>query len=338
MPAPAAALAPPTPVPPTPVPPSPVPPVGAPAAAPPPASPLDHAPAPAGSEGGRPAAEAPSRGRRGLGLTFGQGERERQRMVAAIRTPLRSSFRIAVIGLKGGVGRTSATLALGSVLAETRTDKVIAVDADPDAGTLGRRVRRETAATVRDVLAAAPSITGYMDIRRFTSQAPSGLEVLAGDPGRAASGGFDGEDYRRLIGVLSNQFPVVLSDTGTGLLHGSMRGVLDLADQLVIAATASVDGANSASSTLEWLYAHGYGALARRGVLLVSTVQGGGRLIRAEDLTAHFESRCRGVVVVPFDEHLAVGGEFDLAKLRPKTRRAFFQLTAAVAAGMTPEA
>ena len=270
----------------------------------------------------------------GRSVGFNPGERDRRRRAAAIRTPLLSSFRIAVVGLKGGVGKTSTTLALGSVLAEERTDKVIAVDANPDTGTLGQRVRQETTATVRDVLAAAPSITGYMDIRRFTSQTASGLEVLAGHADPAGANAFSGEDYHRLITVLGKQFPIVLSDCGTGLLHSSMRGVLDLADQLVITATTSVDGASSASSTLDWLSANGYDALARRSVTVISSIRGAGRLIRVDDLVTHFRTRCRGVVVVPFDEHLAVGGEFDPAKLRPKARRAFLDLAALVAEGM----
>ncbi|WP_329501026.1 MinD/ParA family protein [Kitasatospora herbaricolor] len=280
---------------------------------------------------------APQRGLRKRALSFGQGQKERLRAESAIRTPLLRSFRIAVVSLKDGVGKTSTTMALGSVLAEARNDKIIALDADPNAGTLGRRVRPQTTATVRDLLAAAPSITGYMDVRRFTSQAPSGLEVLAGGPGPAGAAGFDGFDgeaYHRVIELLGNQFPVVLSDTGTGLTQDSMRGVLDLADQLVVAATTSVDGASSASSTLEWLGAHGYGELARRSVTVVSGIRGPGRLVGEADLVAHFGARCRAVVVVPFDEHLSTGGEFDLAKLRPRTRRAYLDLAAAVSGGM----
>lgn len=276
---------------------------------------------------------APQRGLRKRALSFGQGQKERLRAESAIRTPLLRSFRIAVLSLKDGVGKTSTTMALGSVLAEARNDRIIALDADPNAGTLGRRVRPQTTATVRDLLAAAPSINGYMDVRRFTSQAPSGLEVLAGGPGPAGAG-LDGEAYHRLIELLGNQFPVVLSDTGTGLTQDSMGGVLDLADQLVVAATTSVDGASSASSTLEWLGAHGHGELARRSVTVVSAIRGPGRLVGEADLVAHFAARCRAVVVVPFDEHLSTGGEFDLAKLRPRTRRAYLDLAAAVSEGM----
>ena len=50
----------------------------------------------------------------------------------------------------------------------------------------------------------------------------------------------------------------------------------------------------------------------------------------AEDIVAHFQTRCRGVQVVPFDEHLAAGAEVDLDMMRPKTREAYFNLSAMV--------
>lgn len=45
-----------------------------------------------------------------------------------------SCYRIAVISLKGGVGKTTTTTALGSTLATERQDKILAIDANPDAG------------------------------------------------------------------------------------------------------------------------------------------------------------------------------------------------------------
>ncbi len=57
---------------------------------------------------------------------------------------------------------------------------------------------------------------------------------------------FNDEDYRRAIDVLGRQYPIILTDSGTGLLYSAMRGVLDLADQLIIISTPSVDGASSA--------------------------------------------------------------------------------------------
>ncbi|MCX4735173.1 SCO5717 family growth-regulating ATPase [Streptomyces sp. NBC_01363] len=258
-------------------------------------------------------------------------EAERHRKLDLIRTPVLSCYRIAVISLKGGVGKTTTTTALGATLATERQDKILAIDANPDAGTLGRRVRRETGATIRDLVQAIPYLNSYMDIRRFTSQAPSGLEIIANDVDPAVSTTFNDEDYRRAIDVLGKQYPIILTDSGTGLLYSAMRGVLDLADQLIIISTPSVDGASSASTTLDWLSAHGYADLVQRSITVISGVRETGKMIKVDDIVQHFETRCRGVVVVPFDEHLSAGAEVDLDMMRPKTREAYFNLSAMVA-------
>jgi MinD-like ATPase involved in chromosome partitioning or flagellar assembly len=267
-------------------------------------------------------------------VRIGARAADRRAKQALVRTPLQSCYRVAVISLKGGVGKTSATLALGSTLAVERSDRIIAIDANPDAGTLGRRVRPETDLTVRDLVTALPSVSTYMDIRKFTSQVPGGLEILANDVDPAVSTTFGDRDYRQVMDLVSQQYPVVITDSGTGLLYSAMSGVLELADQLVIATTPSVDGATSADLTLDWLTGHGYRDLVQRSITLISGIRETGLLVRTEALVSHFEMRTRGVVVVPFDEHLATGSELDLTRLRPRTRDAYLDLAALVAEDM----
>ncbi|GAA1194978.1 hypothetical protein GCM10009664_69940 [Kitasatospora gansuensis] len=260
-----------------------------------------------------------------------QAEADRARRLEVIRTPVLSCYRIAVISLKGGVGKTTTTTSLGATLATERQDKVIAIDANPDAGTLGRRVKRQTGATIRDLVTAIPHLRSYMDVRQFTSQdLHSGLEILANDVDPAVSTTFNDSDYRSVIQVLGQHYPIILTDSGTGLLYSAMRGVLDLADQLIIVSTPSVDGASSASTTLDWLSAHGYADLVQRSITVVSGVRETSKMIRVEDIVAHFQTRCRGVVVVPFDESLAAGAEVNLAMMRPKVRDAYFELATMV--------
>jgi MinD-like ATPase involved in chromosome partitioning or flagellar assembly len=256
---------------------------------------------------------------------------DRARKLEIIRTPVMSCYRIAVISLKGGVGKTTTTTSLGATLASERQDKVIAIDANPDAGTLGRRVKRQTGATIRDLVTAIPHLRSYMDIRQFTSQdLHSGLEILANDVDPAVSTTFDDSDYRQVIQTLGQHYPIILTDSGTGLLYSAMRGVLDLADQLIIVSTPSVDGASSASTTLDWLSAHGYADLVQRSITVVSGVRETSKMIKVEDIVAHFQTRCRGVVVVPFDESLAAGAEVNLAMMKPKVREAYFELATLV--------
>lgn len=259
-------------------------------------------------------------------------ERERLQKLAILRTPVTQCHRIAVISLKGGVGKTTTTTALGATLATERQDRVVAIDANPDAGTLSRRVRRETNATIRDLVAEIPTLTNYMAVRRFTSQSASGLEILANEADPALSMAFNDEDYRQVVGCLGQHYPIVLTDSGTGLLHSAMRGILALADQLIVVATPSVDGATSASTTLDWLNAHHYEDLVQRSITVVSEARRKSKAVKVNEVVDHFRARCRGVVVVPYDEHLAEGSEVGLEQMKPRTREAYFNLATLVAA------
>ncbi|WP_231984121.1 AAA family ATPase [Mycobacterium sp. E342] len=65
-----------------------------------------------------------------------------------IRRNPSGSHRIAVVGLKGGAGKTTLTVALGSVLAQVRSDRILAFDADADSGNLADRAGRRSGSTV----------------------------------------------------------------------------------------------------------------------------------------------------------------------------------------------
>ncbi|MFH8724673.1 MinD/ParA family protein [Streptomyces termitum] len=248
-----------------------------------------------------------------------------------LRIPLLRSHRIGVIGLSGGAGKTTIALALGAVLARERADRVVAVDASPDSGALGRRVQRQSGAGVRDLVAALPRLRTYMDIRAFTSQTPSGLEVVAHDPDPADARPFGEAEYRQVVGALAGQYPLVLTDAGTGMPHDTLRAVLELSDQLVVAAAPGADGLAGAGLVFDRLAALGHEEKARGAVTVFSGVRTAPG--RADEAAAHFRQRCRGVVTVPYDPHLARGGEVDPAWMRGRTRAAYYELAALVARG-----
>nr|WP_235018092.1 MinD/ParA family protein [Thermomonospora echinospora] len=262
-------------------------------------------------------------------------ELRRRELVARASTPVAGGHhRVAVMSLKGGVGKTTTTVGLGATLASLRGDRVIAVDANPDRGTLSDKVRLETAATVRDLLNERDQIQRYADVRAFTSQATSRLEVLASDRDPAVSEAFSADDYRAVAEVLEHFYSICLTDCGTGLLHSAMAGVLSLANQLVLVSSPSVDGARSASATLDWLEAHDHGDLVRNGVVVLSMVRARSKsTVDLDRLQAHFESRCRGVVRIPYDDHLEEGAEVELDLLSPECQDAYLQLAAVVGDG-----
>ncbi|MER7212146.1 MinD/ParA family protein [Streptosporangium sp. NPDC000239] len=256
-------------------------------------------------------------------------ELERRTLIAQAQTPVASGHhRIAVMSLKGGVGKTTTTVALGNTLASLRGDRVIAIDANPDRGTLGLKVKSETAATIRTMLAEAPHIMRYADARAFTSQSPARLEVLASDSDPAVSEAFDADDYRTVAGLIERYYSICITDCGTGLLHGAMGATLELADQIVLVSLVAVDGANSAAATLDWLTAHGHSDLVRNAIVVLNAVEPKSD-VDVSLLERHFAARCRSVIRVPYDPHLKEGAEVDLVRLRPTTRGAYLRLAAA---------
>lgn len=306
--------------------------------------PLPHTPYPELATGMllRPVKPPPSEGWRRLvydlsGRLINLGESPRaarhNNLVAQINRPLRGCYRIALLSLKGGVGKTTITATLGSTFASIRGDRVVAVDANPDRGTLSQKIPLETAATVRGLLHDAGTIERYSDVRRYTSKGPSGMEVLASETDPAVSEAFSADEYDRVLSILERFYGLVLTDCGTGLLHSVMSPILAKADVLLVIASGSIDGARSASATLDWLDAHGHEELVRNSIAVINGVRPRTGKVDMDKVIDHFSRRCRAVRLVPFDPHLEEGAEISLDQLRRGTREALAELAAVVADG-----
>ncbi|HEV8165562.1 MAG TPA: MinD/ParA family protein, partial [Actinomycetota bacterium] len=164
-------------------------------------------------------------------INFGPGPAEvaERALIARAKGRVAGCRSIAVISRKGGVGKTTTTLMLGHTFASLWGDRVVALDGNPDAGSLGYRVRRETAATVTNLLADEQEIIRYADIRAYTNQASTRLEVVASDDDPRITTALGEEDYRRAIALLERHYNLILMDTGTGVLESATKGILQLA-------------------------------------------------------------------------------------------------------------
>ena len=286
------------------------------------------APAPVPTQGWRSAVY------RGSGHLLNPGpslpEQRRRELERRLRTPVDGSRRVVVMSRKGGVGKTTITLALGSTFALLRGDRVIAVDANPDAGNLAHRVAPPHDRTVTDVLRDLDQITTYAALRRYTSQAAeSRLEVVASDDDPGIGRALDRDDYHRLIGLLDRFYNVILLDTGTGILDSANQGLLTEADQVVLVGRAGLDGGRAGALTLDWMDQHGFEDLVARTVVVVNAERRGSE--PPEPMRRHFEKRCARVVTVPWDDALEPGALTDMSALHRNTRDALVDIAAAVA-------
>lgn len=237
---------------------------------------------------------------------------------------------VPVLSRKGGVGKTTVTTLLGMALADTREDRIIAMDANPDRGTLSDRSPGRADHTARQLVQNRYTIDSFAQLAGFVTRDGSRLHVLASDTDPTVAQAFDDADYRAVTDLLSRYYSIVLTDSGTGMVHSVMKGTLEKADSVVLVSGGSVDEARLASETLSWLEAHGRQDLVEKAIVVINLSSGNGTQVDVAQIEQHFRSRVNTVVRIPYDRHLAEGSRVDLTKLNPATRRAVTELAALV--------
>jgi hypothetical protein len=124
--------------------------------------------------------------------------------------------------------------------------------------------------------------------------------VICQDAAPDGSGVLPNLQHDRLVGVLASRYPLTLADPGAP----AVAKLLAEAGQLILVAPASPDAAQAVSMTCEWLGGHGHAALARRSIAVLNGVSQ--RSVRhAEQAELVLRGRCRAIVRVPWDDHLA---------------------------------
>jgi MinD-like ATPase involved in chromosome partitioning or flagellar assembly len=261
--------------------------------------------------------------------------RERKALDARIGAALEGGARfVPVLTRKGGVGKTTVSTLLGMALSLSREDRVIAIDANPDRGTLAERISKSTRFTVRDVVNRAAAIDGFTDFSTMVSRDVTRLDVLASDSDPMLSEAFNEGDYNVVADMAARYYSIVLTDCGTGIVHSVMRPTLQRASGLVIVSGGSVDEARLASETLTWLEANGYGDLVRNAVVALNTATQATQLVKLDEIEQHFKTRVRAVVRVPYDEALAAGSVIKFKELKKGTQQAARELAALVVDGL----
>jgi putative peptide zinc metalloprotease protein len=224
---------------------------------------------------------------------------------------------------------------VGATFAALRGDRVVAVDANPDAGNLAHRIAGDCQRTITDLLADAARVRSFATMRGYTSQCTeSRLEVLASDDDARIAQALDRGAYRQVVTLLDHFYNLILLDTGTGILDSANQGLLNEADQLVLVVRPALDGARAGAQTLDWLEEHGHADLVSSAVVVINGVE------RESDpivsyTRKHFQSRCAQVRTVPWDRTLEAGGRTTLSSLHSSTRQAFVDVAAAVADGFS---
>ncbi|MDQ3734891.1 MAG: MinD/ParA family protein [Actinomycetota bacterium] len=254
-----------------------------------------------------------------------QESRDRDRLVI----PLRSPRRIAVVALKGGVGKTTLSVLLAGIYSQHRREPVLLLDADPTFGSLLLRSGVAPTHSARDLAGRGDPgeldvLLPYLAMSGFgTFVLPSGL-----DPGESAR--FDEGTFVATMDVVHRHFPVTVIDCGAGLSGGLMTQLLGGAHTLVFATSPSVDGLTATYAGLRWIAERGFAPLVANSFVVVTAVRHRGGQVDLAAAARRFDGLCRGLLSVPDDPHLRAGARIDQAALADRTRAAMTHLAAEV--------
>ena len=272
-----------------------------------------------------------------VNLGAGPAERTLRDQIALIGSNIPGNYSIGVVSIKGGVGKTRTTAGLGTVYATYRTEPVIAMDANPTYGGLGRLVDDTATASIRDFM-ADDQVATYPKARSYTGKNKQGLEVLAGNQNVANPLALSEGLFLDTLNRTRRFYQLSLIDCGNHIEHRVMKGVLESVDALVIVTTMNYDGADAAEKTINWLAARNFYELLRRSALVLNDVHHCQSKEYVTKVAEHFEPRVGTVKTVPWDKHLRDGAVLDFEALKRRTQLAYIDLAAWLAQGFTSAA
>jgi MinD-like ATPase involved in chromosome partitioning or flagellar assembly len=264
-------------------------------------------------------------------LLVSTGEREEaelERLLAQQSNVSRANV-VAVISPKGGVGKTTSAFVVGSLLADRLRLRAIAVDANPDFGTLAAlapdRLRCER--SLADLLSDIERIETAAQLRSYVSALPSGLHLLGAPSDAEVMAGLGPEAYGELLALLATFYELVLLDLGTGVAGQLAQFAIGRADQVVLVTTPEWVTSSAVLAALEHLE-------HERTTVAANKFHSRGPADLSELERRLRERRLHRSVAIPYDQQLAAmldTGTYELGALERTTRLALKRLGLAVA-------
>ncbi|RUP03959.1 MAG: hypothetical protein EKK34_16335 [Mycobacterium sp.] len=269
-----------------------------------------------------------------VNLGAGPAERTLRDQTARITTNIPGVYQISAISIKGGVGKTTLVAAVGSTLRKFRNEPVIAIDANPTYGGLGRLVSDGTKApsSIREFLGHG-DLTSYSIARQFFGHNEEGLEVLAGNQNVAHPLPLTPETFADTIARTQGFYQLSLVDCGAEIDHPVIPSVLSASNALMIVGSMNIEGGLAVEKTLDWLAARNGHELLKRSVIVLNDAYRCANKKFITHVTQTLGPRVAAVKVIPFDAHLRDAQPLDFGGLRPRTRAALIDLAAELADG-----
>jgi MinD-like ATPase involved in chromosome partitioning or flagellar assembly len=244
--------------------------------------------------------------------------------------PMSRPNTIAVVSPKGGVGKTTVSFLLGNLLASELHLRVIALDANPDFGTLAALAGDEYRSnrSLADLLADAGRIESPAELHPYLSRLPTGLHILGAPVHAEVMAQVTPGLYARLLDFLERFYEVVILDLGSGVTYPLVQFAVQRADQSVVITTPDWVTSTGVLGALRYLQ-------LEHGALVLNQASGSRNAANREVIEATFGRHSVAPrATIPFDQRLRAmldTGTYELAGLPLATRVPVKELAASIA-------
>ena len=267
-------------------------------------------------------------------LLTSQGEREEAELegLLAERRHITRTNLVSVVSPKGGVGKTTCSYLIGDLLSSRPKLRVLAIDTNPDFGTLGKLApdSHRSDCQITDVIAQMDRIRSAPELDRFMSTTPTGLHLLAAPQRPEVMEQMTSEMYGQLLSFLGRFYHVILLDLGTGLTEPLARFALERADQAVLVNTTDWITSSTVLQALDYVLLRLGGHQVTMAINKATPKTGNLKALQAR-LRSHQIAR---QVTIPQDERLREmldQGTYACESLDRPTRMAAKRLALSVA-------
>ena len=275
----------------------------------------------------------------GRGSSFGVDTSE---AVASMNRKLRQPQVIGIMGSKGGVGKTSKTQVIGSILAHYRTEGgVAAVDMDANS-TLIDRMKPQTDipdnASVH-TFAHDDSIRSAADVNSYLVLNEEKLAVLAGI-GRTGSAPLKKDELQRILTRLGEFYTLIILDfPGSAEVPVALHA-LKVIDSMVYVAEITKSSLSATKRDLKRISQVRPELLSSATIILNHRTSG---KVHIKNLEGHVEdfrnmgtrdvstgaSRVK-VWETNYDPHIGIEGPIQISQLDPVNRTRYMQIAASI--------
>jgi cellulose biosynthesis protein BcsQ len=205
---------------------------------------------------------------------------------------------IAIVSLKGGVGKTTLSLLLSGMIKQRRKAfSVLVQDSNPDSGTLGIKIRSTVKFSLPDLIRNLQYVEKVTDFVRYCNETSLGVYVLSSRMSDLFEDtdidAYEQQKLRPLIDAVflkaSGLFNVQVDDCGTSNKDPINIAALARAHKFVIPTTPAEDSLLMAMKTLRFLLKR-HPEKAKQSLIVVNMM---GRRNRLEYIRQRFETLIR---------------------------------------------